>query len=216
MFFHRKMHYGLINKWQHLAIAKPAHLLRWSPQRWPGAARQRSPCRRNLRLHDWTQSCCHLLLQNQAQSSPTPDENQRTSSWCRSDGRGVLISDEQLVPCAMNYFTDDDAGQIGNLNDPCINRLEHTTMQKCLSLLRRCWDNPDFWANIHLLAKASQLVRAVVARCYVSELHTTGSWSISGESISLVIHPAVHDWLLLLITVGTSASRPASAKLAKC
>lgn len=121
-----------INKRHHLAFAKPPHLQRWSPQRWPGAARQWSPCRRNLRLHDWTQSCCHLLLQNQARSSPTPDENQRTSSWCRSDGRGVfaaLISGEQLVPCALNYCTDDDAGPTGNLNGPCINHLEHATMQ---------------------------------------------------------------------------------------
>lgn len=113
-------------------LCKPPHLQRWSPQRWPGAVRRWSPCRRNLRLHDWTQSCCRLLLQNQAQSSPTPDENQRTSSWCRSGGGGVLAawnSDEQLVPCALNYCTDDDAGQIGNLNDPCINHLEHATMQ---------------------------------------------------------------------------------------
>ena len=101
------------NKWHHLVCAAPSHLQRWSPQQWLGAARQWRLCQWNFRLHDWTQSC-HLLLQNQARSSPTPDENQRTSSCCRGVKRRVIIlclrvssvTDElPAFPAGWNYCT---------------------------------------------------------------------------------------------------------------
>ncbi len=81
---------GKTSKWHHPASATPSHLQQWSPPRWLGAARQWTLCQWNFRLRDWTPSCHLLLHQNQARSSPTPDENQRTSSCCQNDRRRNL------------------------------------------------------------------------------------------------------------------------------
>lgn len=151
-----------------------SHLQQWSPQLWPGAARQWRLCQWNFLRRGWTQSCCcPLLLQNQARSSPTPDGNQRTSSWCRNDSReDVVLFPLHAVMCwlvAVIYYIPGSSCKLIQSLFWCLKNMQVIP----LSLVVMMWDS--FRGNFPFPCQhkpAGDNYRA--ASSYVSVLHRPG------------------------------------------